>query len=461
MKILQVVHSLPFLNQAGTELYTHDLSVELSKRNRLYVFTRSCDEKKKEYEVTKQDLNGITVYLINNTFRNCDSFEGHYQNNEIDRRFVEVLDEIKPEVVHIQHLVFLSIGLIREIKERGIPIIFTLHDYWLMCPRWHILKKDLTPCEKVFTHSFNEECLGCIGDLLNIKRGAKKLYVFSRRLLPAFLVRWLKKMYFVYARRTSCSDTDITKLKERSTRIHELLNDVDLFIAPSKYLKDRFIDFGIHSDKIRLSRNGLNGTLFKNIQKTRSNKLRFAFIGTILPAKGLHILIEAFNRINRRDVELRIYGRLYRYTGFESYLPYLKRITRNKLIRFMGEFNHAEIFNIFKEIDILIAPSIWHENSPIVIQEALSSNTPVIASRIGGIPELLEDGINGLLFNAGDSKDLQQKIKYILNNPEVIARFGDNRPGIKNIEADAMGMEEIYGNLQTEYRLSIQSVQGH
>ncbi len=95
-------------------------------------------------------------------------------------------------------------------------------------------------------------------------------------------------------------------------------------------------------------------------------------------------------------------------------------------------------------IDVLLVPSIWLENAPLVIQEAFLSKTPVIASRIGGIPELVTDGINGLLLNPGDIKDLKEKIEYIIRNPEVIKKFKESIPEVKSIEENAKEMEEIY-----------------
>jgi glycosyltransferase involved in cell wall biosynthesis len=179
MRILQVAHSLPFLNQAGTEIYTYELSRELSKKHELHIFTRGCDEKQKEYEITEKNINGIKVFLINNTFRYCDSFEMYYQNESIDARFEALLDRVKPNVIHVQHLIFLSTGIIKKIKQRGIPIVFTVHDYWLMCPRWHLLKKNLMPCTKAFVHDFDKECLSCVAELLSIKKSSKAVYLIS------------------------------------------------------------------------------------------------------------------------------------------------------------------------------------------------------------------------------------------------------------------------------------------
>jgi len=459
MRILQVVHSLPFLNQAGTEVHTYNLSLELSKTHEVYIFSRVCNTKQKEYEVTKQNMNGVRVYLINNTFKNCNSFEMYYENEMIDKRFAEILYEIKPDVVHIQHLVFLSIGLIKIIRDRGIPVVFTLHDYWLICPKWHVLKNDSTPCEKVFSGNFDQECLSCLSEILHIKRGVKRVYLLSKWLLPNFALSWLKNIYFLCTQRISGNNKGIDKLKERTRKINAFLNSIDFFITPSEYLKNNFIGFGISREKIRLSQNGLNSELFKGIQKVRTNKIRFAFIGTILPAKGLHILIESFNRIKKRDAELKIYGRLYPYVGFEYYPSHLKKIIKNKNIKLMGEFNYFEIAKIFSQIDILVVPSVWYENSPLVIKEAFLSNTPVIASRIGGIPELVNDGANGLLFKPQDADDLQEKIQYIIDNPDIIEKFKKNIPKVKNIEDNATEVEDVYNKLiaQKESKLILQS----
>lgn len=445
MRILQIVHSLPFFNQAGTEVYTYNLCSELSRKHKVHIFARICDTKQKDYEINKRDINGITVYLINNTFRYCNSFDMHYDNKSIDKKFTEILDEIMPDVVHIQHLVFLSVGLIKIIRDKKIPVVFTLHDYWLMCPKWHILKEDLTPCDKAFTASFDKECPNCLSEMLNIKKGAKRIYLLAKRLLPDFALSWLKNAFFLCMQSIHDNDSGINKLQERYRRIGTLLNNTDFFIAPSEYLKKKFIEFGIPTEKIRLSHNALDSDLFRDIQKCKTNdKIRFAFIGTILPAKGIHILIESFNNINSDEAELKIYGKLYPYAGFEYYPSYLKKLIKNTNIRFMGEFTHLDIVRVLSQVDVLVVPSVWYENSPLVIKEAFLSKTPVIASRIGGIPELVTDDVNGLLFNPSDANDLRNKIQYIIDNRAAIERFKENMPRIKSIKDNAAELQDIY-----------------
>lgn len=444
MKILQIVHSFPPENIAGTEIYTYQLCRALSKRHDSFVFYRICDLKKREYEVNYNKFDGLDIYTINNTFRFCNSFEGLYRNNAITDQLVKILNIIKPHIVHIQHLIFLSTTIIAEVKKRKIPIIFTLHDYWLICPQWHCLKKDLSICD----NNDLSQCIECLDFQLNIKKLPKRLYLFLRNFVPTFLTRFFKKAYLNFAKTNLDTQAMFQKLKTREKHIRELCSTVNLFIAPSHYLKTRFIEFGIPENKIKLIPHGISTAPFKNFKRKASGRIRFGFIGTILPAKGLDLLVNAFNRIkDAQRAELKIYGRLFPYQGFEYYPGYIKRLKKNKNIRFMGDFRCRDVGSVFSEIDILVVPSIWHENLPLVILEAFLTKTPVIASRIGGIPELVKDQDNGLLFTPRDADDLYDKLEIFINNPDLIKRFRIAIKQPKDIEKNGQEIEELYKEL--------------
>lgn len=448
MRILQVVHSLPFYSQAGAEIYTLGLSLQLSKKHQVGIFCRISDPAQKEYAVEERNFGAIKAFLINNTFKYCGSFGMLYENEAIDAKFSQVLDKVNPDVVHIQHLAFLSTGIIRKIKEKGIPAVFTLHDYWLMCPRWHLFKKSGSPCAEAFTSKFGHECVDCLGEMFAMTNGILKLYGLSKRLFPPLVLNRVMGGYsFCAGKFLKKRGNGINKLVERNRKIRNLLEYVDIFLAPSEYLKKRFEDFGIPGKKIRLNRYGFDLSQFIVHDRTRQGKIRFAFIGTMLPAKGAHVLIEAFNSINKDSAELKIYGKLRPYSGFETYLPYLRRIAGGRHIEFMGEFMHEQIGHILKDIDVLIAPSLWQENSPLVIHEAFLAGVPVVASNIGGIPELISDSENGLLFNAGDASDLKEKISFLISNRDIIDKFRRNLPDVKGIEENCAENELVYGSL--------------
>jgi len=443
MKILQVVHSLPFLSQAGTEIYAFNSALELSKRHQVYIFSRYSDLKHADYFVRREVFSGIPVYLINNTFRDCRSFEMFYQNVNIDEKFACLLDEIKPDVVHIQHLAFLSIGIIKKAKERNVPVVFTLHDYWLACPQWHLLRADQTPCEKAALSLFDRECNSCLQDMSKINPAAVRVYYWLRRLLPGYLLNYLRKIYSRFNIPGSFDAAE--QLKRRAAKTRLALENIDLFMAPSQYIKSQFIRFGISPGKILLHYLGLNITKTRQLLRDKtSGRIRFAFIGTVIPAKGLHVLIEAFNGLKSDNAALKIYGNLKDYPGFEGYSRSLKKAVRNRNIEFMGEFSHEEINEVLNSVDVLILPSIWQENSPLIIREAFAAGVPVIASRMGGIPENVIDGENGLLFQPGNAYELRDKLQHIINNPDTISIFKNNLPQVKTMQEEADGLENVY-----------------
>ena len=187
---------------------------------------------------------------------------------------------------------------------------------------------------------------------------------------------------------------------------------VDLFISPSNFLRLKFEEFGIPKDKIIYLHNGFDLKLFNNLSKKKSQKIRFGYIGTFIPSKGIHILLDAFNNIKTKNVELRIHGAPQSYhQGFIDYPSYLRSLGKRNNILWFGEYNNDDIAMILSEIDVLVVPSIWYENAPLTIHEAFMASVPVITSNIGGMKELVRDGENGLLFKAGDSGDLTAKMQ--------------------------------------------------
>jgi len=425
---------LPYTS-AGTEVYTYNLSKELSKDNEVVIFFRVKDDKSKEYAVTSSSYKGLKTYALNNTFRSSGSFEDTYTNKEIDDNFAKLLSEINPDVVHIHSLIFLSHGIVNEAKKKGIPVVFTLHDYGLLCYRGQFMKDGLAVC----SGDSIRECESCLKYLLKIKKNSMRFYAFLRA-RSALLLRFLKKIYFLMVKK---EDNGVGKFKESSKRV---CSDIDVFVAPSRFIKDKFISSGLPEKKIIYSQYGID--INPCGPKIESNIFRFGYMGTLLPLKGPAVLISAFKEMKYKNLQLLIYGKLFRYGGFESYPESLKKmIGEDGRIKLMGGYDNKDAGKILSNIDALVVPSTWLENAPLVIQEAFLSETPVIASRIGGIPELVIHGKNGLLFDPGDSKDLKEKMEYIIKNPGALEGFKKNISKIKSIEENAKEIESIYADL--------------
>ncbi|MFH1768607.1 MAG: glycosyltransferase family 4 protein [Candidatus Omnitrophota bacterium] len=452
MKILQVVHNFLPYSYGGTQIHTYHLSKELSKQHEVFIFHRLRDEKRKDYQLQEKRFDDLTCFSINNTCRNYNCFEDTYVNKSIEERFVFVLEEVKPHIVHIHHLHFLSASIIAAIKKRNIPIVFTLHDYWLLCPQGQFLYNSMSLCGG----ADSKRCVGCMISRLSYKKGVLALYYKLSRLLPRLMVQWLKAGYLIYAKKTFLSKNDaVNKILERKWVVNKVFSDVDMFIVPSRFLLNKFVASGIARDKISFIANGIEAGRFADFKRKQSDKLRFGFIGAIHPAKGVHILIEAFNRITDSDVELKIYGKAEPYIGVESYAKKVRKSCKNNNIRFIGEFNNSCVGDVLSEIDLLVFPSIWHENAPLVLLEALLTQTPVIAARAGGVPELIEDNKNGLLFESGSVDDLYAKMKNAIDNRRLLEELSQHKNQVKSIEENARDIEKVYSELVNKVSLHV------
>jgi glycosyltransferase involved in cell wall biosynthesis len=179
-------------------------------------------------------------------------------------------------------------------------------------------------------------------------------------------------------------------------------------------------------------------------RKGRISNINFGYFGGGQEHKGAHVLLEAFRQIRSTNVNLKLYG------DFPSteYVRNLCRIAKgNQRIDFMGRYERTELINILADIDILVMPSIWPEASGLSILEAFANKVPVIATDIGGIPEIVHDERNGLLFKRDDVLGLKQKMESVINEPGLIQKFRENIPRVKSVNEECDELLDIYRKL--------------
>jgi len=449
VRIVHIIHGFPPHQMAGSEVYTYNLCQELAKTDEVYVFHRIADSEQEEYEMNCGTYDGLNVCTINNTFKYCDSFKKTYRNDSISTRFARFLDQVNPEIVHFGHVTCLSTSLIEEARKRKIPIVFTLHDFWLFCQLGQLLKRDLSLCHG----PKDSECARCLAPQLSIEGAFGKALEITMGTADfqngTGVRKILKKIYRQCAKAFFLFQKDArAKIQRRTDHITEMCSLVDLFIAPSNFLLEKFVNFGVPRCKITYCDYGFNKDLFKNFLRINCPRLRFGYIGTFIPSKGVHVLLEAFRSIKSQGAELRISGRFVPYhAGFEDYPDYLKSLGNEDNVLWLGEYDNRDIAAILSEIDVLVVPSIWHENSPLTIHEAFMAGVPVMTSNIGGMAELVQDGSNGLLFQVGDSKDLAKKMQRVIDSPGLIKRLRKNIKPVIPIENHAFKIREMYRNL--------------
>ena len=202
MRIVQVVNGLPPEYLGGTETYAAALAQELARQGHsISVFARRENLQQPEYELETTAVADVELSRINHTQRQSTTFADSYQNETIAARFGAVLDRFKPDIVHFQHLMYLSTTCVHEAVRRRIPVVMTLHDYWLICQRGRFLKPDLSVCPG----QSNTGCAQCFRHLLDTKMSV--LYRWLKPLLgrQPWLREQVRRWYGKHSRSQSVS----------------------------------------------------------------------------------------------------------------------------------------------------------------------------------------------------------------------------------------------------------------
>jgi glycosyltransferase involved in cell wall biosynthesis len=230
-------------------------------------------------------------------------------------------------------------------------------------------------------------------------------------------------------------------LEERRIYLRETFQRVDLAVSESRFLRSLLLSQGFKALRFLQIRQGIKmpvNDYSKN--KKPFSPLRLGYIGQIAPHKGIDVLLRALKRYSKLHPGsvLKIYGDLSRVP---NYVQRLKRLVEErKTVEFCGSFANERVYEILRDIDVLVVPSLWYENSPNVILEAFASGTPVIASNLGGMTELVENGVNGLLFRRGDDKDLYRQLRKLIDEPELLDSLSR---GLRSVKTEDQEMEEI------------------
>ena len=208
--------------------------------------------------------------------------------------------------------------------------------------------------------------------------------------------------------------------------IREICDSVDVFIAPSRYLMKRFRDeFGIPEEKLVYLDYGFHRDRLEGRTRPAVEPFTFGYIGTHIPAKGVDHLIEAFGGV-KGGPRLRIWGRDrgVETASLRARAGRLPGLAGDR-IEWMGEYENARIVpEVFNRCDAIVVPSIWAENSPLVIHEALQAGVPVITANYGGMAEYVRHEENGLLFAHRDQVSLAQQMQRLAGRPGTSDEIG-------------------------------------
>jgi glycosyltransferase involved in cell wall biosynthesis len=237
----------------------------------------------------------------------------------------------------------------------------------------------------------------------------------------------------------------LDKERSRAEYMRRLCRDVTHFFAPTEYLRRRFIEFGVADDRLSTSRTGIDHRRFARASaRPRADCLRLGFIGSLTRSKAPDVLLEAFQQLPRGAASVTVVGSFAPYHGDSSYRAVVEPLLHHDAVRLRGPVPHRQIPDLLRDLDILVVPSVWPENSPLVLHEAFLARVPVVASRIGGIPEIVADGRGGLLFEPGRPDDLAKVLGRVVADGALIDALHASIPEVRTIEEDVAGSRLLY-----------------
>lgn len=383
-RILVVSHGHPDFSLGGAEIAAYNL-FEAFKKNEDVEETWFLARADRGRGVTGQiHKRRDNEYLWEQGVADWHLMKSAHQES-VTTWFVDLLKSLKPTIVHIHHYAHIGLEFIRAIKkyDSNIKVYLTLHEYMAICKHnGQMVKtgKDMKLCS---SESF-DECRGC----------------FPEHTAEDF---WLRKHTF------------------KST-----FDLADGFISPSEFLRQRYIDWGINEDDIIVIENGQSDLppippRPLNEGETRN---RFGFFGQVNPYKGIDVLLESLRLMTKQEREsilVEVHGaNLETQAGeFQEKIRKLaKKLIKEGCLRWVGPYRPEEQRAKLKEVDWVIVPSIWWENSPMVIQEAFTAGRPLIVSNIGGMAEKVQEGVDGLHFSARNPQSLA-KVMLSATSTEV------------------------------------------
>jgi len=427
VKIVIAVHHFPPKYTAGAEWRAFRTARALLQRG--HTVRVVCVER-----IDAPEADGLTwldeVYegvpvrrLFFNLVNNHDNFTWQYNNPLIGAHLSELLGEEQPDVFHLIGGYLMSGSAIWAACNLGIPVVVTLTDYWFLCPRISLQRSDNTLSTLPIQPA---RCARCLAE-------QSRRWRLPGKILPQ-VIDW----YWQH------QGEPVQRIHRRLTFLTDTLKQADVVISPSQFLRSIFVEAGIDPNRIIFLRQGhdLPSKETYYDQKTSSEVMRIGYMGQIAPNKGLKVLIEAVLSLPGVPLRLDIYGNPGAHA---AHTETLKKLAANDpRIRFQGVFPREEISRVLKSLDLIAVPSMWYENSPNAILEAFMHKTPVVASRLGGMAELVTDGENGWLFEAGNPDDLARILKNLAENRELLQQASGKIRPVKGVTAEMDELVPIY-----------------
>jgi glycosyltransferase involved in cell wall biosynthesis len=447
LRILLIAHQFFPEHYAGVEVLTLGLARAAKDRgHEPYVLAAKRTVPVTELrpgEVEDYDFEGIPVRRVGRpTEGPARPYRLDYENEVMAQRVREYVQEVQPDVVHAMHFQGVSTSVIPAIKEFGMPLVYTATDFWAICPVVDLRRHDGMMCE-------GPELAHCAHCIASRHSGSRMKAVADRT--PHVAIRAAGTLSKTPLSRLVYPLRQVGALRERPEYIKEKMELVDYILAPTHLTHDLLLANGIGAGKMRVSRYGIDtsGIVGEPRNHNVPPPLRIGFMGNLRQHKGPDLLIKAFRSLPpETEATLSIHGNLQR---LKSYVRKLRRLAGDdERVSFAGPFSRDRVGQVLSEMDVLVVPSRWYENAPVVIYEAFAAKTPVVATDLGGMSEVVEHEKNGLLFELDNAENLAEQLLRLYEEPGLLERLRSGIGHVKTVEENLSELEKLYASLLEE-----------
>lgn len=457
LRVLHAIHDFLPRHRAGSEIYAFDLALEQSSRHDVFVLAAEYDPGAAHGSLRWRACGGLTVIEMVNNWEFAGLVDS-YRSARLNTQLGHAIDAVKPDVLHVHNLLNLSFDLPALARARGASVAATLHDYTLACAsggqRVHVAEShvcteiDPVRCRRCFVESpFHAQMAA--GRLTRLRGGSLigRAALRLRRLAPAAAT--------AAARAVEGPPVSSADIEARLAAAREVFRSIDVAVAPSPSLGAEFVRLGFDPARLEVADYGfppLSGPCRPGALHQRAKAgndparpLRVAFVGTLVWHKGAHVLLEAARLLPHVPLEIRLHGDT---EVFPAYVAGLRRTAEGLPVTFHGGFERSQAGAVYAGADVLVVPSLWPENSPLVIHEAFMAKVPVVAARTGGIADLIRHEVDGLLTEPGSPAALAAALERLAAEPVLRARLAAAAPAVRTIAEDAAEWDARYVRLR-------------
>lgn len=441
MKVLLVVHQFLPRHITGTEQYVRALARGLLAAGvdaRVFAYEPlvQFDSPDRLFLERDEQVDGIAVRRIGVHHRQSPNPElRDYENPLAGRLLARHLDEVRYDVIHLFHARNLGTGAVEEPLRRRLPLLVHLMDFWWLCPNYLLWRRDGSLCDGPPEHGIG--CIDCIDPALTAA-------LAERDLRPEPSALWLLPTPAGNQRPSAVREAHA--LIGREQRLLSLLGRAEYVLAPSRFIAGVHEARGLPAAKILHLPYGIDASRFAGMPARKPvpgrPHLDVGYIGSISRHKGVHVLLEALQHVEAERLRLHIYGSRESQPGFSEAL--IDGI-RDRRVVFHGPFAPAQLGQVLAGLDLLVVPSLWYENTPFAVLEALHAGVPVLASALGGIAEIVTPGRDGMLFQPGDAVALGRLLGEVAADPQGRLAFSPARPPA--IEDNVAALQRLYAEV--------------